>query len=256
VTKPFVGTRAKILLLDIETSPNIVYSWGLFNQNISIQQVIEPTKVLSWAAKWYGHPDTMFASLKQRKPLQMIGKIHKLLDEADVVVHYNGKSFDIKHLQREFLEYGFAPPSPFKQVDLLTTARSQFKFLSNKLQYILGALELGEKADTGGFATWIGCLKGDAEAWEKMKKYNIQDVTEMEKLYVKLLPWIKGHPNVALYQADKQVCTNCGSEDFQKRGYHTANTYRYAKYCCNTCRKWFRGVKSDGGRQNHFTGAV
>ena len=83
-----VGIR--ILLVDIETSPNIVYSWGLFNQNIAINQVIEPSKVLCWAAKWAGEEEIHFSSLKHRKPLQMMGKIHKLLDQADVVVHYNG----------------------------------------------------------------------------------------------------------------------------------------------------------------------
>jgi hypothetical protein len=243
-------------LLDIETSPNIVYSWGLFNQNISIDQVIEHTKILSWAAKWLHDPKIHFASRQQRKPIQMLGKIHKLLDEADAVVHYNGKSFDIKHLQREFLEHGFAPTSPFKQIDLLSTMRQNFRFLSNKLQYVLGALELGEKADTGGFKTWIGCMKGDPKSWETMKKYNIQDVLEMEKLYRKLLPWIKGHPNVALYEADKDICPSCGGDHIQKRGYYTGLTYRYQKFSCMTCKTWFRSARSDGGRQTKFVRAV
>jgi hypothetical protein len=243
-------------LLDIETSPNIVYSWGIFNQNISIDQVIEPTKVLCWAAKWVGDRTVHFASLKQRKPLQMVAKIHKLLDEADVVVHYNGRSFDIKHLNREFLEYGFAPPSPYKQVDLLQTARQNFKFLSNKLQYVLKRLELGSKAETGGFKTWVGCLKGVAADWDRMRKYNVADVVELEKVYWKFLPWIKNHPNRAYYEANKEQCPHCGSEEFQERGYYRGQAYTYKKYSCSNkgCRKWFRGTKSEGGRQAKYTG--
>ncbi|NIV35232.1 MAG: hypothetical protein GWN58_38990, partial [Anaerolineae bacterium] len=42
----------------------------------------------------------------------------ELLDEADAVVHYNGKKFDIPTLNREFVKYGFTPPSPYKQIDL------------------------------------------------------------------------------------------------------------------------------------------
>lgn len=244
----------RILLLDIETKPLTSYTWGIWQQNINITQIVDHGGVLCWAAKWYGDEKIHFASLQGNKPLQMLGKIHKLLDEADAVVSYNGKSFDIKHLNREFLQNGFTPPSPYKQIDLLQTARSQFKFPSNKLAYVLKALGIGEKASTGGFDTWIGCMKGNKESWKTMKKYNIQDVTEMEKLYVKVLPWIKGHPNVTLYQADKEQCPTCGSENFQKRGYFTGDTYRYRRYACNDCRKWFRGVKSEGGRQKIYTG--
>lgn len=235
-------------------SPTLAFVWGLRDQNIGLNQIVEPGKLLCWAAKWLGEEKVHYASVRQRKPLQMLGKIHKLLDDADAVVHYNGKSFDIKHLNREFLEHGFHPPSPYKQIDLLQTARQNFRFLSNKLQYVLQALEVGEKQDSGGFETWVKCLKGDAEAWEKMKTYNMADVTELEKLYTKLLPWIKGHPNRAHYSADKEQCPHCGSESFQQRGYYRGNAYTYKKYSCNSCRKWFRSVKSDGGRQAVYTG--
>ena len=33
----------KILLLDIETTPMQVYAWGLWDQNISIDQIIKNT---------------------------------------------------------------------------------------------------------------------------------------------------------------------------------------------------------------------
>lgn len=197
-----------------------------------------------------------FSSLKQRKPLQMLGKIHRLLEEADAVVHFNGKSFDIKHLNREFLEYGFEPPSAFKQVDLLQVARQNFKFLSNKLQYLLQALELGEKGDPGGMRTWAGCLKNDPKAWETMKTYNISDVVEMEKLYMRLRPWIKGHPNYAMYSPEKAVCPTCGSDQYQHRGWHRTERYIYRRYSCKVCKKPFRGIKSEGGRQVEFTGVV
>ena len=42
----------KILVLDIETSPHTGFHWGLFQQNISLNQLIESSTVLCWAAKW------------------------------------------------------------------------------------------------------------------------------------------------------------------------------------------------------------
>lgn len=75
----------------------------------------------------------------------MLKQIHALLNEADAVVHYNGAKFDIPTLNKEFILHGLPPPAPYKQIDLLRTARSQFKFPSNKLDYIAQALDLGKR---------------------------------------------------------------------------------------------------------------
>jgi hypothetical protein len=37
-----VKNTPKILLLDIETAPHRVYSWGLWKQDIHIDRIIEP----------------------------------------------------------------------------------------------------------------------------------------------------------------------------------------------------------------------
>jgi hypothetical protein len=198
----------------------------------------------------------MFGSLQQRKPLQMLGRIHKLLDEADVVIHYNGKSFDIKHLNKEFLKHKFSPPSPFKQVDLLQTMRQNFKFPSNKLGYILEELELGEKGDPGGMKTWDACLHGGKKAWETMKTYNIGDVVELEKLYVELRPWIKGHPNRATYDGNKEQCPVCGSDHIHSKGMGGGMTYSYRRYKCMGCQTPLRGTKSESGRQTKYVVAT
>ena len=44
--------KPKILLLDIETAPAKVYSWGLFQQDHGINQVVEDGYMLCWCAKW------------------------------------------------------------------------------------------------------------------------------------------------------------------------------------------------------------
>ena len=53
----------KILILDIETSPHTGFHWGLFQQNISIGQLIESSSVLCWAAKWLGEKKVYFSSI-------------------------------------------------------------------------------------------------------------------------------------------------------------------------------------------------
>lgn len=232
----------KILHLDIETAPNLVYSWGLWNQNIAINQISEPGYTMCWAAKWHGERGTIFYGMEEDGPDKMVEEAHALLDEADVVVHYNGKKFDIPKLNQEFVLRGLAPPSSYKQIDLLPVVRSEFGFVSNKLDFVAQQLDLGAKTQHKGMDMWLACMEGDAAAWRVMKRYNIQDVRLLEKLYMRLLPWIRVHPNFALYQdpidvvdPEKPVCKRCGSTDLVKNGHEYALTQKYQRYRCKSC---------------------
>jgi len=126
----------KILLLDIETAPNVAHVWGMWQQNVGLPQLIDSGYVLCWAAKWLGDSDVMFGSVVKDGPKRMLKRIHKLLGESDAVIHYNGTKFDIPTLNKEFLLHGIEPPAPYQQIDLLRTARSKFRFASNKLDYV------------------------------------------------------------------------------------------------------------------------
>lgn len=230
----------KIILLDIETSPNVAYVWGLWKQNISTSQILSSGEVMCWAAKWFGEETIYFS--RQDDP-DMLHKIWNMLDDADVVVHFNGKKFDMPTLNKEFIKHGFTPPSPYKQVDLLTVARSQFKFTSNKLAYIAEYLGLTKKVSSVGFETWIACMNGDEAAWDSMEVYNRGDVITLEDLYKKLLPWIKNHPNHSL-DKQQEVCPNCGGTHFHKRGTYSTNASTFIRYRCVDCGSWFRSIKN------------
>jgi len=232
----------KILLLDIETSPNTAHVWGLYNQNVGLNQLMESSYVMCWAAKWLGEKEVHFSSMMETTHRKMIKKIYKLLDEADAVIHYNGTKFDIPTLNKEFLLLGLTPPSPYKEIDLLRTSRSKFKFPSNKLDYVAQALGLGEKVKHIGHELWIRCMNKDKQAWDMMKKYNIQDVVLLEKVYEKMLSWIRNHPNQNGYHAGV-VCPNCGSSNLIKRGLSCNTNTVYQRLRCKDCGKWSRSNK-------------
>lgn len=232
----------KILHLDIETSPNICYTWGLFNQNIGINQIVESGYTMCWAAKWHGQKGVEFASIHEDGEEAMITRMHELLCEADAVCHYNGEKFDMPTLSKEFVKFGLAPPDPYHQIDLLKVARKRFKFASNKLDYVAQFLGLGKKVKHVGMDLWRDCMGGCDKAWRTMKRYNIQDVKLLEDLYKTLLPWIKNHPNHALFMdTDRPVCPNCGSHHVNKVGIETTNTMQYQRYRCASCKTPIRG---------------
>ena len=238
----------KILLLDIETAPAVAYVWGLHDQNININQVVKPGYVLCWSARWLdGEMEFCKITQGQRK---MLLRIRNLLDEADAVVHYNGASFDIPVLNREFIKHKIPPPSPFKQIDLYRAIHRTTRFDSGKLAFVAKELKIGEKLSTGGFELWEGCMNGDQSAWAIMEKYNRQDVELLVTLYKRLLPWIPAHP--VLTSGEGLSCTRCEGKHLQRRGQAVVSGGAYARYQCQDCGAWSRGtalvVKRDKNR--------
>lgn len=232
----------KILHLDIETAPNKVFAWGLWDQNIGINQIVEAGYTMCWAAKWHGKKKVMFDSIHESKPKDMVKGIHDLLMEADAVCHYNGTKFDMPTLNKEFLLHDLVKPHKYPQIDLLRVVRRQFKFPSNKLDYVAQALDLGSKTKHMGMDLWTACMEGDESAWRLMKRYNIQDVRLLEKLYEKLLPWIENHPNHGVMEnASERTCTNCGSTNVVKVGIQHNKTLSYDRYRCKDCHTPLRG---------------
>jgi uncharacterized protein YprB with RNaseH-like and TPR domain len=186
----------KILLLDIETTPLQVYTWGLWDQNIGINQIIKSTEMLCFGAKWLGQKSVTFKSVHHDGKKGMLEELHKLMEEADVLVGWNSAAFDHKHINREFLENKMAPPAPTKDLDLMTIVKANFQFPSNKLDYVAQKLGVGSKVKHSGFELWIKCMDGDDKAWREMKKYQIQDVQLLDSLYDILLPWFPGSGSV------------------------------------------------------------
>jgi DNA polymerase III epsilon subunit-like protein len=198
---------------------------------------------MSVAAKWRGEKFTFQWDEYKDSASVMLDEVHKLLNEADAVVHYNGTKFDIPMLNKEFVKWGYSPPRGIKEIDLLKTVRSRFRFPSNKLDYVAQHLDLGSKENHEGFKLWVKCMEGDAKAWVKMRKYNIQDVILTEKLYDVLTPWVKNGLNHGLFN-EEMVCVKCGSDDLEKRGFAITNTGKYQRWQCNDCGGWSQEKKT------------
>lgn len=239
----------KILFLDIETSPNLVYVWGLWDQNVAINQIVESGHTLCWAAQWQGEKEIMFSAIWKDGRRKMVKRIHDLLSEADIVVHYNGKRFDIPTLNKEFLLHGFTPPAPYKQVDLLEVVKKKFRFPSNKMDFIAQALEIGAKVEHKGMELWRGCMAGNKEDQAAMEEYNRQDVNLLSPIYTRVLPWVDNHPNVGLFvDTTEPVCSHCGSSHIQSRGprkHERTGVALYQRFQCQDCGKWLRGGQNE-----------
>lgn len=247
----------KRLTLDIETSAHIGAMFGLFNQNLGLNQLMEPTRMISFAAKWVGNPRVDFYSEFHHGRDKMVRAAFDLVDEADAIIHYNGKGFDMKHLNREFKELDvrirdsesegtkLGKPSSYHHIDLLSVVKSNFRLASNKLDYVAGTfLKLGTKIKHPGYDLWAACRAGDPRAWALMRKYNKGDVVLTEAVYWELLEWIDNHPNMQLFGALPGSCPTCGSVERQKRGTRKTRLSEFQTYQCGACGRRYQDKKA------------
>lgn len=238
----------RCLILDIETSPIEAYVWDLKEQFIGLNQIKKDWHLMAWSAKWLNSPvsETMYADQRNAKSYAddkaILEKLWKLLDEAEIVVTQNGKSFDGPKLNARFIMHGMRPPSPYRHLDTYLIVKNVAKFTSNRLEYLTDKLCVKyKKLSHGkfpGMSLWTECLSGNKDAWEEMKKYNIHDVLATEELYNKIKAWApQNSPRLYLSSLDNPKCRMCGTKT-EKRGY-TADKKKQRIHCTSVvCGAW------------------
>lgn len=239
---PIIMTSSspRVAVLDIETLPMIVYSWGLFDQNMSIEQVIEDSCMLSWAGKYLNgakiSSDVMTPDEAKRRDTERItNTIWKFLHDADVVIGHNYAGFDFKYINTMFLKHNL-PPLRYIIIDTFLIAKQSFKFASNKMKYINDRLGIRNKIDNDGFQLWRACSDGDKSALKVMLEYNEGDIGATEELFYKLRPYVRGF-NVALYnEMETEQCPVCGSERVKFEGYYYTPAGMYESVRCENCK--------------------
>lgn len=237
--------KTRVLFYDIESSPNVGYTWGKWEQNVI--EFIEYWKLLSFAYKWQGEAKVRCVQGNQkdyRLDKQVTVALWKIQDEADIVVAHNAVGFDNKMSNTKFIEHCLGPVSPFKVIDTLQVARKYFKFTGNSLDELADFLGVGRKKQTGGFSLWKGCMKGDKTCWKKMAEYNVQDVVLLERVYNKLKAWMTNHPDVNIFEGNRKEgsCPVCKSCNLRKRGQsYLASGKKKQRYRCKDCDNWFLG---------------
>lgn len=239
----------KVLIFDIETAPILAHVWGLWDNNVALNQIDSDWHVMSWSAKWLGAPHTDVMYMDQRNATHIeddkaiLQEIWNLLNEADVVITQNGKNFDQKKLNARFIINGFQPPSSYKHIDTKIIASKHFGFTSNKLEYMTDKLNKKYKKlkhnKFPGHEMWTQCLKGNLAAWKEMETYNKHDVLALEELYEILIPWDNAI-NFNIYHDEEDHVCKCGSTTFIKNGFYYTSSGKFQKHKCKSCGAEYR----------------
>lgn len=231
-----MSTKSKVLFLDIETSPNLAYVWGKWQQDVIAYK--EEWQILSYAYKWQGTSKiscTSQRTLGSTSDKEVVKSLWKLLNSADIVIAHNGDVFDLKKANARFLFYKLPPTRKYASIDTLKIVRKYSKFNSNKLNDLAEHLGLVGKLKHPGFAMWLGCMAGEVKSWTLMEKYNKRDVYVLEELYLWLRPWIERHPSIALIEGVPGGCNKCVSSVFTKDGFNYTATAKKQVWRCSGC---------------------
>ena len=240
---------SRIFTFDIETSPHQGYAFNVWQQNVLPDRIIKPTQMLTWAWKWLGEPVSKIIYRDLDSP-GFHTELYSLMEQSDLIIGYNHDKFDIRHVNREFIEQGMAPPRPRATVDLLKVVKKLFNFPHNRLDYVCEILLGEKKLETGGFSLWPAFMAGDKKARKIMERYNKKDVILTEKLYKFLRPWITNHPYIGGRDVEfddaflPYRCPACQSDETRRERPRYTRCFAIRQVLCTNCGAW-----SDGKRK-------
>jgi hypothetical protein len=249
-------SEPRILTLDIESSPLESWTWGIWDQNVGLEQIKTEWTILSYAAKWLGQKKMIYEDTggrgkhKVRDDKPLMKGIKALLDEADIVIAQNGRRFDVRKINARLIMHGYGPPSPYRVIDTMIVAKKYFAFTSQKLAWTSKYLATEQKDDHKkfpGFKLWVACLEDNPAAWAEMKKYNKQDVKSTEEVYLTMRPWINDHPNLGVFAfSEAPVCPKCGSPELTRNGGRRSVKQQgmYQRYQCKKCGGFCRSKQT------------
>jgi len=240
--------NARILYYDIETAPMMAAVWELYQKHGGSVAVWTEADwyILSFAYRWDDEksircvtlPDFPLYEKEPENDLEVVKKLHELFSEADIVIAHNGDQFDQPKANVRFVFHKMDPPPPLRSVDTLKVARRYFKFSSNRLEDLCRMFGIGVKYPKHDYHLWQDCMRGDLQAWKRMRAYNKQDVRLLVSLYKRLRPWMQGHPRINTESV--KACPKCGEKRLQRRGYALTKTMTYRRFQCQNCGGWCR----------------
>lgn len=236
-------SKPKVVLWDIETTHNVVAVFDLkHNDYINPENILKERYAVCASWKILGEPEVYSVATFDGDDTKVCKALHKVLSEADVLVHHNGDSFDQKFMEARMLIHGLSPLPPKTTIDTLTVSRRKFLFNSHKLDYLGQILGVGRKKETKT-GLWLRVLAGDKQAIRDMVTYNKQDVLLLERVFKKLQPYCQSHINRELFGGTG--CPRCGSNKIQSRGLHRAISRVYRRFVCTKCGGWFRATVNE-----------
>lgn len=240
-------TEPRVLLFDIETLPDlksvmkVIPNLGDY-PGLTLKASIN--SVLCFGYKIWGEKETKCINAWDFKSwnknvnddYEIIKKIYDIMIEADCFVTHNGKRFDLKFIQTRLLYHKLPPLPKILHIDTCEESKRNLLMFNNRLGTLAKFMTTEDKLENGGWDLWTKVMDRDKKSMKLMSEYCKQDVNVLEKVFKKLLPFVKSMPNHNMYSLkEDDVCPNCGSTRLQKNGTRTLKTRQTQRLTCYDC---------------------
>lgn len=228
----------KVLLWDIERFPGVYYGWSQFDPPFNQK---EKSTMSLICYKWLGEDKVHTIRLSKlqhtrnpRNEKPIIRKMLKVINQADVLVGYNGDKFDWKKFNSAVIKYGLQPAKKPKLVDPMKMIKREASFDSHRLGDICAELGVHMKVETEK-NLFIKSMF-DFKKYLDLADYCAHDVLALEDLFKKILPYSTPIINAAGINKIAKACASCGSENLFKFGtYILNNGSETQRYRCKDC---------------------
>ena len=237
--------KPKILMFDIETTPNLATIWSTGKQFVNYESIWKEKKISCICWKWLGESKIYSLSMNLKKhnlmeydddaDKEMLVKFSEIYNKADVAVGHNAIKFDKGTITARLSKHGLPPISP-TIIDDTWRISCPINFNSHKLDYLARYFKVGTKA-AHSYSLWLKVMRSDSKALNDTVKYCKKDVILLEKVYKKLLPYVKTKFNHAIYQQDTRVCPSCSGKLKISSKRMSVGLGMRVQFSCNSCGK-------------------
>lgn len=215
-TRPEPKLSSKdILIWDIETSPNLVFSWGIGHKvSISFENIYRERAITCIAWKILGKSRVYSLNWDQNHcDKEMIDTFIGHLNNCRYSVAHNGDRFDLRWLRGRAMFHRLGMWPEYTSVDTLKIFRKLAYLNSYRLDYLLQYFGFGRKIKVD-YDLWKRVFAGEAKALQEMIRYNRKDVVALEELYTFVRQYMS--PVDSLTKSCR-TCPHCASEKFQRK---------------------------------------
>lgn len=244
----------RTLIFDIETSHDILASYGLREQYHSPESILQDWYIICAKWKWNGgkriYGTSVLDDMKRFKKdntndYVVIKALHELMSDVDIVVGHNIHRFDWKMFYTRVMFHRLPPLKMPQFICTLKETKKISRHSSHSLKHLARYYKLTSQKIEHSRGMGIKILKGDIKATQECVDYCGGDIATTEEYYEFIKPYMIGHPNLNLWRADGiECCVKCGDTDIQKRGFRTTVSGKFQSYQCQGCGSWMQGTRS------------
>lgn len=118
----------------------------------------------------------------RRIDIEILQNIRKAYEQYDLIIHYNGRNFDIKFLNTRLLKNNLPVLPDMKQLDVYQLAKSKLRLLSKRLDALKEFLEIDKDEDGHRWEYWSMAANGQQAGFDHVVRHCIKDTDRLAEV--------------------------------------------------------------------------